>query len=567
MQAQRGIITTSRVARVASAVVAAAVLLLGGCAYFNTFYNAKAEFRRGEEERKVGGTGDAAYQKSIEKCQLLLRYYSKSKYVDDALFLMGMARFHRQEYVQSRAAFEDLFERFPKSEYIERARYWNGYAALRQGDTGAAAQAFDRLAKEFPESKLNIEAVFRQAEAQLDARDYDRAREELRAFMAAHPKSNLAAEAQLRLARTYHDERRYADARSEYERVLTMDVSDAVRYEVQLNSALVLRAIAEEVLSDPALQPAEADSGAVGDSAAAATTPPLNAQQEAGLSQAQAQIEEVWNTLQSTRKQAAKLGKQVEHDIELAVTRALRGDRKGAIEDLDQIARTRPKSAISSRARYEIGEIHRRSGDLVAARTAYDEAARETNAAPTVAVARKKSSAIASREMSRERLATAPAVLQRWHALGGTLPNAVAASLDAALADTAAAVADSAVASATPADSLAARLTLASDFEALAAEQLRVAEIDLLDLDQPLVALREFERVLTHYADSAQAPRAAFAIAWIYDYRLRDRTRARGAYENVAQAYPATAQGRAAQDILAHWDDPDREVQDPFSRP
>ena len=588
--------------RNAMALVAASILLASGCAYFNTFYNAKAEFKRADDERKQGGSGAAGFQKSIEKSQLLMRYYPDSKYVDDALFLMGMARFHRGEYVQARAAFEDLFDRFPKSEYIERARYWNGYAALRQGDVGAAAQAFERLASDFPDSKLNVEAVFRQAEARLDARDYDRARDDLRVFMVAHPKSEFAAEAQLRLARTFLDEKRYAEAREEYARLLEMGPNDAVRYEAELNAALALRAIAEEVLSDPALQTARLDSSAVAaptpavaaptaaadstvaadttavtadstavaaDSPAAADSPvasvpapaALTAEQTTTLAQARAQIEEVWSRLQSMRKLAAKQGKQTEHEIELAVTRALRGDPENAREDLDQIARLKPKTAISARARFEIGEIHRRAYDLDAARQAYDDASRETNGIPIIDLARRKSAAIGARKSAQERLANAPEVLKRWGARNGARNAPLPAAVDS-LQTSAVAAADSVSATGVPDE-----LALATDFEAMAAEQLRVAEIDLLDLDQPLVALREFERVLAEYAGSLQAPRAAFAIAWIYDHRLRDPQRAREAYRSVADGFPESAQGRAAEEILAHWDDPGREVQDPFSRP
>ena len=144
-----------------------AVLIAGsGCAYFNTFYNAKSEFRRAETDRKASlsgsGGGEGGYQKCIEKCQSLLRYYPKSKYIDDALFLIGMSRLYRTEYIQSRASLEDLVERFPKSSYVEPALYWMGVAALKQGDAAGAAQAFGKLAEKFPESKLNVEAVFRQ---------------------------------------------------------------------------------------------------------------------------------------------------------------------------------------------------------------------------------------------------------------------------------------------------------------------------------------------------------------------------------------------------------------------
>ena len=595
-------------ARRGLAIVLAILIAGSGCAYFNTFYNAKSEFKRAEAERKASlsgnGGGEGGYQKCIEKCQLLLRYYPKSKYIDDALFLIGMSRLYRAEYIQSRASLEDLVERFPKSSYVEPALYWTGVAALKQGDAAGAAQAFGKLAEKFPESKLNVEAVFRQAESQLDAHDYERAREDLRAFIAAHPKSDLVSDAQLRIARTYYDEQHYDEARAEYAKVLERNVTPSVRYEAQLHSALSLRAQAERVLSNPALRRAQrdrvaaaaresmlggkpsttrskpkeplplqpsppnvvlaapvgdgqpdsqrsqiavadtvaTDSTAEADADSVATD--LSADDAKHLQDAETNIEDVWRQLVALRRPAAKLGLELEHEIEIAVTRALRGEPDEAIDDLDLIVRTKPRSEISARARYETAEIYRRQGDFVKARANYDEALKEKIDASVSARAKRKSNAIVLRTASLDRLRGSKKVLRRWSEVQS----------------------DSTVAGV---DSVGAQVELAAAFEALASDQLRVAEIDLLELDQPLVALHEFERVLTDFGGSLQGPRAAFAIAWIQDRRLRDMPGARAAYERVVREFADTPQGREAQYLLDHWDDPDahREVQEPFLQP
>jgi tetratricopeptide (TPR) repeat protein len=151
--------TACNLARAGAVLAIAAIVQGSGCAYFNTFYNAKSQYKHAENDRtkRQGNLGLDGYQKCIEKCELLLRYYPKSKYVDDALFLKGMSRYHRGEFVQARAAFEELEQRFPDSEYIERGYYNMGLAALAQGDAGGAAQSFEKLKTKFPDSKLNVE--------------------------------------------------------------------------------------------------------------------------------------------------------------------------------------------------------------------------------------------------------------------------------------------------------------------------------------------------------------------------------------------------------------------------
>jgi TolA-binding protein len=632
---------TRRAAHGAVVAAALAVALACGCAYFNTFYNAKSEFKKAEQERaqSLGSGGLDSYQRCIDKCQLLLRYYPKSKYVDDALYLIGLSRLYRGEYVQARASLEELVQRFPKSEYVERAYYNMGIAALHQDDAAGAATAFGQLASEFPDSKLSVEAVFRSAEAKLDANDYEQAREELRAFLREHPKSDLVGEAQLRLARTYYDERRYEEARAEYDRVLQYDVEPNVRYESQLNSTLSTRALAEQTLANPTLQRASrmrraatdlaqydeklsqpvdtgrnavppgggvppsgtrrppipnlpidpqqeamareiaaaaeslgvditgqesglpdsvpgdslpvadkssraADSTAahladsVTESVVVDTLPPgsLTQQDEKALQTAENDLDEVAKKLVSLRKPAARLNRQIELDIEIAVTRALQGQPGDAIADLDQIARLQPKSEDAARARYEIGEICRRLGDFGRARRAYDASLQEKPQSTVSERAQRQSTAIVAREQALEELKRAPKVLQRWnaeHAHATGLPNTTG--------------------NAAAAESLGAYIALETDFEELARQQLRIAEIDVLELDQPLVALREFQDVLTLYPGSLQGPRAAFGVAWIYHHRLRDTERAKQAYETVVQDYGESPQGREAREILDRW--------------
>jgi TolA-binding protein/flagellar biosynthesis chaperone FliJ len=615
--------TTAATRRRAGAALAIAAIVLGsGCAYFNTFYNAKSQYKHAEHDRvkRAGNLGLDGYQKCIEKCQLLLRYYPKSKYVDDALFLMGMSRYHRGEFVQARAAFEELEQRFPDSEYIERAYYNMGLAALEQGDAGGAAQSFEKLKTKFPDSKLNVEAVFRTAESRLDAKDYDQARAELAKFIHDHPKSPLAAEAQLRVARTYYDEHRYAEAREEYGRALDMKITPEVRFEAQLNSALSQRALAEEVLSNPiyeatrraerlaasvnpatrpvqtttapprppaaaptnegsapdseAVEPpvdiraefeaaAPTDSASLADSLsaqlaadmalAAADTQavaPLTDEQKKQLEQAEREVKKVEEQLLGLRKASQKFGKDVDLDIELAVTHALMGQPYAAITDLDQIARATKATETAARARYEIGEVHRRLGEFDKARTAYDDALKENRQASVAELATRKSNAIGSRSMAAERLREKPEVLQRWKEL------AAEPATSAPPSDTTGA-----------ADKLGKRIQAQAAFEDLASQQLRIAEIDLLELDQPLVALSEFEQILADYPGSMQEARAAFGIAWIYDHRLRDVGRAKTAYESVARDHADTPQGREARDILASWDGRKIEEKPPSERP
>jgi tetratricopeptide (TPR) repeat protein len=279
-------------------------------------------------------------------------------------------------------------------------------------------------------------------------------------------------------------------------------------------------------------------------------TVPLSANDRESLQAAEHSLDDVSTQLLALRKPAGRLDRQVDLDIEIAVTRALCGQPGDAIAALDQIARTRPKSDTSARARYEIGEIYRRLGEFEKSRRAYDDAIKEKQGTPITDSAQRKSTAIVVRSQAVESLQNAPQVLARWDAVRGEpLPDLTAGT-------------DS-----TTVDGVGERIKLESQFEELARQQLRVAEIDLFDLDQPLVALREFQEVLDRYDGSLQEARAAFGVAWIYHQKLNDRDRARQAYEVVARNHADSPQGKEAQAILDHWaENPQPEVPEP-SRP
>ena len=127
--------------------------LFTGCAYYNTFYNAKKFYNKASEERKkrlrtqvvelspeeqqkLRKTGDYSnlqgnkasttemqdYQKSIEKASSVLEFYPNSKYIDDALMMLGECFYYRREYSKAERKFQELMELFPKSKFIPNAR-------------------------------------------------------------------------------------------------------------------------------------------------------------------------------------------------------------------------------------------------------------------------------------------------------------------------------------------------------------------------------------------------------------------------------------------------------------
>ncbi|MEX2362799.1 MAG: hypothetical protein WD597_04210, partial [Balneolaceae bacterium] len=95
-------------------------------AYYNTFYNAKESYNAGLKKNlgqprdynplqpiriheKPVNAGVQEFDKAIEKGADVLRKYEDSKWVDDALELIGKSYYFKQEYFSADQKFKELF--------------------------------------------------------------------------------------------------------------------------------------------------------------------------------------------------------------------------------------------------------------------------------------------------------------------------------------------------------------------------------------------------------------------------------------------------------------------------
>jgi len=107
--------------------------LTADCAYFNTFYNATTYFEKGVKALEMGGgykstnipkPASDAFGKAIEKSIKVIEKYPKSRYVDDAFFIIGRSHFYRQEYGLAERYLRQLLQEYPWSPFNNEVRIW-----------------------------------------------------------------------------------------------------------------------------------------------------------------------------------------------------------------------------------------------------------------------------------------------------------------------------------------------------------------------------------------------------------------------------------------------------------
>lgn len=250
---------------------------LSSCAYYNTFYNAKKFYRQASKERekrlrsqtrrseeKTRGKSRSVaaaeqydmnrpstqemqnYAKAIEKASAVLRFYPNSKYVDDALILLGKCFFYRREYPKAKRKFEELIGLYPNSEFIleaklllakthlelkeyteaeeiltllilddrtkraivEEAQQALGDLYYRQLRYDAAAEAYRKAAKEARNKQNRALALYRLGDCLLEMKQYEEVPEILRKAVKESPDNEFKSQAVYRLGeaqRLVHD--------------------------------------------------------------------------------------------------------------------------------------------------------------------------------------------------------------------------------------------------------------------------------------------------------------------------------------------------------------------------
>lgn len=160
----------------ALALLALLPLAVGGCAYYNTFYNAEQAAKEAERlgqdvdpRNQPTGGQRSAWQRAIAKCELVLDEYPDSDLVDDALFLMGKSYYGLREYRRALRNLDNVLVNFPNSEKREEALYLKSLAHLALGEEKRSQDSFALLRKDFPAGRFGVEAEFRLADAYAEA--------------------------------------------------------------------------------------------------------------------------------------------------------------------------------------------------------------------------------------------------------------------------------------------------------------------------------------------------------------------------------------------------------------
>ncbi len=453
------------------------VCVVFGCAYYNTFYNARKAFKEGERIRLTQQTPDggipplalASYELAVENAGLVLRDHSGSSYVDDALVLIGDVRAIQGQHLQAIKRYEQVLRLFPDGEFTGHCVFSLGNSLLNAGDSTRADEQLDRFVREFPGSDRIPDALMLRGKIALGGTRYEEAVARFQEVLEKRPGDEREAEARYHIARARLEAHRFPEARDQ----LAQAIEQARTRKLKFQASFML---GESLRRE-------------GDLPAAL---------------------EIYESLLDQRAYS-----DYHPEVILAIAACL------AEMDLHESAVSKYESLIThfesdrshaeevSRAMFELGELYRTAGDLDLTEQWYDEARRKSPRSFWVGdEADRKHRAI--RELRR---------------LDGNLGNLLAAMNALKSPD--------GPESNTPSNY--AKLT--DDAVGL---RFQLAELYLFQLEMADSALSQYRAVEEGSNDSAIAAKAAYARGWILDEILKDRESARSVFDSITTRYPGT---------------------------
>jgi TolA-binding protein len=442
--------------QLAAGFILIAVSLGGGCAYFNTLYNAKKLHREAQEiPRARDGTlspqVNEKYKEVIEKCESVIANYPKSKYVDDAVLLIGTCLYEQGEYDDAIARLDELETTTNDEKVKAEGRLYRAKSYIGKGELEAAVPIVRQLVDENPK-RASDETFFLLGTSLVKMGNEADAVKYLEMLAKRYPGSIYRVMADLEVAEVYAERKEYDKSASVYSRLENVPMADSerVRYLRGLGKLYVEKGDFEKSIA------------------------------------ALRSLDEI--VIDPSEKAADKL----------VLARALAGldSISVAIDTYKSVTATYPRSVFSAEAYYYLGEIYQNELDsLETAKLQFDQVPQQYAGSPFAEEAIDRSGAIS-------KLLKARASLQSGE--GGD-PSAT---------------------------------------------QFELAELELFQFKNYAKAIEGYRKVLDEFPDGDLAPKAAYAIGYVYDVHLGDAEKAKEAYELVLNRYPETQQAQYAREAL-----------------
>ncbi len=428
-----------------------------GCAYFNLLYNARNNYSKAEtiKSNKDGSLSRQQmnlYDEVIKKCETLVTNYPKSKWVDDAILLMGKSFYMQGNYGEAAVKFSELQKLFPDSKLNRDAQILLARSYIGDEKREPAMAILKNYLSKYPKSNRLDEALFLLGTNKLKAGEQEESVAILDQLAKKYPKSVFRVEADMEMAEIYREKGEHERSLSLYEKLVKRKLNNDTRAKCLSNLA--------------------------------------------GLYVELGRYDEALRTIAELDKYNMEERSQGEKMLLKGKTYMNMDSIPQALDTYKSVIARFPRSAFSAESHYHMGVINQEKRDsLKIALKHFDRVPKAFPQSPFAKQSIKRSTNISNLMKYSKSLGTKNEQ-QKAHA------------------------------------------------------QFMLAEIQLLQFNNPRRAIEEYKKVLDQFGGSDLAPKAAYSIGYIYSDVLDDSLSANAAYEYVMMHFPDSQQAEFAKRYL-----------------
>lgn len=225
------------------------LFIFSGCAYFNTFYNAKTYFSEATRQMeidlnksgKISRSTYTIFENAAIKAQKVIEKYPNSDYVDDAMYIFGVSNYYLQKYTIARSMFSRLTLEYPSSPYYSESQLWIARCYYELGEKDIAFKLLEEFISDPKNKFFHSEAMSLAGHLALEDGQEEKAfnyfRQALELTHDIPTKCNLMYE----LSQIYIDRAMFDDAITMLQKIEEISIDPLLLTRVQLQYAKIYR--------------------------------------------------------------------------------------------------------------------------------------------------------------------------------------------------------------------------------------------------------------------------------------------------------------------------------------
>jgi TolA-binding protein len=261
-------------------LVLAALTIGSGCVYYNTFFMARQKFNDAEKSQEesrlnklrlddqssarpsdnsqgrssipssptprpqpgvvvsaVTQQERTLYEDAITKANLVLTLHPESKWVDDALWLIGKSNFNMAEFLKAEKSFKELVTNHPESKYVDDAYFYMGLSLINLDLKDQALETFANIENAPKKSPYLEYILYAKGNMELADENYTKAEEFYSKFLESYPSSDSAAMAMFNIGQCREKRKEYQAAYEAFGKVDKYSPSRRLHFDATLAQA------------------------------------------------------------------------------------------------------------------------------------------------------------------------------------------------------------------------------------------------------------------------------------------------------------------------------------------